>query len=121
MSISLVGGVGVISVLIVASKLGASDAQWQEGFFSHKGPVNAMVTDERGRIFVGGNFLRIDSGSGFPGTQNLAEGDGERWWSVGGGVNGAVTALALKGHDLFVAGTFTRVGTVAATNLARWD
>lgn len=35
--------------------------------------------------------------------------------------NGPVYAIEVNGNDVFVGGTFTMVGSVAANNIARWD
>jgi len=40
---------------------------------------------------------------------------------VGGGVNGAISAMASGGRHLYVVGSFTSAGGVAATNAATWD
>ncbi|MFQ5603781.1 MAG: T9SS type A sorting domain-containing protein [bacterium] len=37
------------------------------------------------------------------------------------GVNGTVLAMAVNGTDLYIGGSFTMVGSVAANNIAKWD
>lgn len=44
------------------------------------------------------------------------------WDAVGGGVNGPVIAVVAAGNDsLYVVGTFTQAGGVAANNVALWN
>ena len=119
---------GWLSVWLIAALLYTSerngfgsDSQWDDTFFSHGGIVNALVVDEQGYVYAGGEFGGIAELNAFPGTRNLAQGDGQRWWQVGGGLNGRVNALALKAKDLYVGGSFTQAGTNAARSLARWD
>lgn len=58
-------------------------------------------------------------------VRNVALWDGAAWRAVGGGVNGAVFALAggAEGDHstLHVGGTFSEAGGVPANNIARWD
>src|SRR5262245_45834973 len=37
------------------------------------------------------------------------------------GIDGVVSAIAVMGKDVFVGGQFSRAGSTAATNIARWD
>ena len=39
----------------------------------------------------------------------------------GQGLNGIVNAVAVSGTNVYVGGSFTRAGSVNATNIARWD
>jgi len=51
-----------------------------------------------------------------------ASGD-EHWDSAFGvpGADGWVDAMVLRGGDLFVAGHFSQIGGISATNVAKWD
>jgi hypothetical protein len=44
------------------------------------------------------------------------------WSQVGGGITGSsVDALLMVGSDLYVGGSFSKAGTVSASNIAKWD
>ena len=53
----------------------------------------------------------------------LRNGTATNWSSVGGGVVGSGTVLALTtmGNNLYAGGTFTNMGGVAASRIAKWD
>lgn len=79
-------------------------------------------------LYVGGFFRR----AGGVVVRNLAMWDGAAWHDVGGGVGGTnARALALEimdpdesgplGPQLFVGGTFSTAGPVAARRIARFD
>src|SRR5437879_13571183 len=57
----------------------------------------------------------------------IARWEGTNWNTVGGGTMGGassanrVLAIAGRGSDVFVGGTFTNVGGINVSNLARWD
>ena len=46
---------------------------------------------------------------------------GDRWETLGEGVNGRVHAIRDDGGDLWIGGDFTRAGNVDARSIARWD
>ena len=49
---------------------------------------------------------------------------GDGYWDArfgGQGVNGMVNAVAVSGSDVYVGGSFTRAGSVNATNIAKWN
>lgn len=55
-------------------------------------------------------------------TFAFAQGD-ENWDDQFGipGTDGTVWAIAIDGDDIYVGGTFTKVGTIEANNLAKWN
>jgi hypothetical protein len=84
------------------------------------GIVTAMVATATD-LYIGGTMPDPD---GWPGS-GLARWDGLHWRSVGGGISGNsltvpahVTALAVRGRDLYVAGEFIQEGS---RGIARWD
>lgn len=87
------------------------------------GGVHA-IQDAGTGFYAGGVFTAADSG-GTVSANNIARWDGTRWNALGAGVTGGsspgVFALARRGTDLFVAGSFTTAGAVPANNIARWD
>jgi len=70
-------------------------------------------------LFAAGTFT---SANGVAANQ-IAKWDGNNWSSVGGGVVGSGTVLALTtmGNNLYAGGTFTNIGGVTATRIAKWD
>lgn len=102
-----------------------SDACWEAGFHQPgvTGTVYAMVRDNSGNIYVGGEIIAV---GGVP-VNNLAMWDGTTWREVGGGITRSsgtarVYALAMDGNDnLIVGGSFDQAGGTAADNLAVWN
>ncbi|MEO7300048.1 MAG: hypothetical protein ABI042_15895 [Verrucomicrobiota bacterium] len=74
-------------------------------------------------IYVGGLF----TAAGRTAAARIARWDGTNWNTVGGGTMGGsssanrVLALAGRGSDMFVGGTFTNVGGVNVSNIAKWN
>ncbi len=76
------------------------------------------------RLYVGGQFTTAGGLS----TTNVACWDGNSWTTLGSGnsANGAspigiVTAMAAWGNDLYVGGTFQRIGQKPAFRICRWN
>jgi len=57
------------------------------------------------------------------GGRGFADPGDENWDSEFGvpGADGPVWAIVVHGEDVYMAGSFTRIGNVAANNIARWD
>lgn len=79
-------------------------------------------------VYVGGDFGSAGI-QGFP-ARGIAKWDGNKWDSLGSGVNypivaGAdpvVRAIAVNGNDVYVGGQFVNAGNVAGTqSFAKWD
>lgn len=52
----------------------------------------------------------------------MSEWDGTDWLALGDGLDGMVNAVAVGANgDVYVGGSFTRAGTIAAQHIARWD
>jgi len=74
-------------------------------------------------VYVGGLF----TAAGKTLLNRIARWDGTNWNDVGGGTIGGssganrVSAIAGRGSDVFVGGTFTGVGAFSVANIARWD
>jgi trimeric autotransporter adhesin len=78
--------------------------------------VYAMQPDGVGGLFVGGDFRSVgDQPANF-----IAHWTGANWETLGSGLNGPVTGLAIKGEDMFVIGSFTRAGNHPSLQIARW-
>ena len=84
-------------------------------------PLVRTIQNHAGKIFIGGVFL--SAGSVF--SHGIAEWDGYRWQSVGGGIQGPpshqIVVLTSLGSELFAGGRFTNMGGVFCSNVARWD
>ncbi len=101
-------------------------AQWRDGRWSALGPVvskpevwlesvNALAW-WNGRLFAGGQFDHI----GGVAARNIALWNGEKWQTLGDGVEGIVHALAVHGGHLYVGGQLRRAGGRSVENFARW-
>ena len=101
------------------------DTCWETGFHETgiQGYVNAMAQDPNGNIYVGGWII---SAGGLP-VNNLAMWDGSTWHDVGGGVTHTtyspeIYTLAVDASgNLYAGGSFDHAGTVAVSNLAKWN
>ncbi|HEY5913512.1 MAG TPA: hypothetical protein VJA21_23235 [Verrucomicrobiae bacterium] len=87
-------------------------------------PINvACIGQADDGIYVGGLF----TAAGKTLANRIARWDGTSWNTVGGGTMGGtssanrVLAIAGRGTDVFVGGTFTNVGGIDVRNIARWD
>lgn len=69
-------------------------------------PSDDMVVDQDDNLYVGINVRTAATGA---------------WSSLGGGVSGLVYALAARGNDIYVGGSFTTAGGVTVNGIARWD
>lgn len=80
--------------------------------------VNAITADNKGNIYIGGNF----STAGGVAAQNIAVWNHTAWSAVGSGISGGVTSLvADKNGNVYAAGNFNVIGTLPVNNIARWD
>jgi hypothetical protein len=85
------------------------------------GGVSAISVGSDG-IYVGGNFTTAGGAT----ANQVARWDGAAWHSLGNGttngVGGSVTAiLPVSPTEVYVGGTFTTAGVVAANRIARFD
>ena len=87
-------------------------------------PINvACIGQADDGIYVGG----LLTAAGKTAASRIARWDGTNWNTVGGGTMGGassanrVSAIAGRGNEVFVGGTFTNVGGINVSNIARWD
>ena len=87
-------------------------------------PINvSCISQADDGIYVGGLF----TAAGKTLASRIARWDGTNWNDVGGGTMGGassanrVLAIAGRNHEVFVGGTFTNVGGINVSNIARWD
>lgn len=88
-------------------------------------PVVFALYVQGGDLFVGGQFQM----AGGIAAVNVARWDGSAWHAMDTGAFlpddpdpwGAVLALTGDGTNVYVGGIFIQAGSIAATNLARWD
>jgi len=98
------------------SSLGAGTANGVNG------TVNALAVAGNGVVYAGGEF----SQAGGVAAHHVAKWNGKAWRPLGMGTaigeNDNVYALALTANGtLYMGGSFTAVGNVAANNIARWN
>ena len=98
----------------------ANAPQWR--FAPSGGGVAAAVVDSQGRVYAGGTFT---SANGQPMSRIAVWNPATQAWSqLGGGLNGAVRALAVAANDdVYVGGEFTATasGSSALRYIARWS
>ena len=101
-----------------------------DNIFSAFGRVESLAVVNK-QLYAGGVF---DRAGGVP-AQSIACWDGRKWSNVGGGVSGGseriitqngeisgmVFTLASYGPHLLAGGSFTKAGSVQATNVAFWN
>jgi len=75
--------------------------------------------DEIANLAVVGDTLLVAGHFTYP-SNNLALWDGAQWKELGGGTNGAVTALSAVGNSIWITGTFSRAGSRMAPGVAFW-
>jgi hypothetical protein len=87
-------------------------------------PINvACIGQADDGIYVGGLFTI----AGKTLANRIARWDGTNWHSLAGGTAGGtssanrVLAIAGRGSDVFVGGTFTNVGGINVANIGQWD
>jgi cysteine-rich repeat protein len=116
------------SDLYMVGSLSGGISKWDGSSWSGQGSglsdieYGRAVAVSGGNVYAGGSFLTAGGNS----ARYLAAWDGSAWASLGEtsglGVRGTrVSAFALMGSDVIVAGAFTEVGGVALNNIARWD
>jgi len=74
-------------------------------------------------IWAGGSFVNLVAGGN---ANRFAKWNGAIWSAVGEsstglGVNGTVHAVAVSGSDVYIGGSFSKVGNVTARNVAKWN
>ncbi|WP_022826361.1 hypothetical protein [Hymenobacter norwichensis] len=84
--------------------------------------VRALAVASNGDVYVGGTF----SQAGGVTANNVARWNGTTWSSLGtgaaNGVDVGVVALAVAGNsEVYVGGSFTRAGGIAASSIAKWN
>lgn len=95
------------------------DGRRWETLVTNGGPIELLVPLS-GQLFAGGGFTQIN---GEP-RMGVARFDGTQWHSLGDGIGSrplSVRCLAGFGDSLYVGGSFTNAGSLAVTNIARWD
>lgn len=87
------------------------------------GVVHEMYADDAaGKLYVGGNFVNVDSTIEANNIAYVTEQHGTyTWHSMSGGVNGPVYAIAAYDGKIFVAGHFSQAGDQNVNNVAYWD
>jgi hypothetical protein len=117
---------------IASSKIGrsnavASDANWNDSFAERGVGYTVYAVAVSGNdVYVGGYFTSVAGLSGTPaGSFNhIAHWTGQAWLPMGAGVGSSieqVNGIAVSGSNVYVVGTFTTAGSVAASHVAQWN
>jgi hypothetical protein len=100
--------------------------------FGVSGDVDAFVVNGTD-VFVAGSFTEVCGNatcdSGNTTVNNVAKWNGTSWETLGNGLNGAVTALAMRGTDLIAGGFFSEScgneacdsGNTTVNYVAKWN
>jgi hypothetical protein len=89
---------------------------------SNSGPAGlvAAVANTSAGVVVGGLFDKVqNTGTDVANTNRLAMWDGTAWVSIGTVEGDVIEELRVIGDYLYAGGTFSRIGGVAANNIAR--
>jgi len=86
------------------------------------GDVYALAVAGSGQVYAGGSFTQTGAGA----ANYFSKWNGMAWNSlgtgVGNGVNGSINMLAVASTgDVYVGGSFTQAGGVAANYVAKWN
>jgi hypothetical protein len=82
--------------------------------------VKAMVVDNIGRLYIGGNFNKIGNLT----CNNVGMWDGNKWHNLADGLVGQVVSLCTdSNNNLYVGGSFdgTYYNTVKSKNIIMWN
>ncbi|HVP07260.1 MAG TPA: hypothetical protein VMS71_05405, partial [Candidatus Acidoferrum sp.] len=79
--------------------------------------IARAMTVYSGMLVVGGAF----NIAGGVQANNIAAWDGNRWYSLGSGVDDTVYALAIYDGSLIAGGRFYKAGGVTVNHIASWD
>ncbi|MBO2009355.1 hypothetical protein [Hymenobacter negativus] len=111
---------GVASAYSVAKWNGTT---WSSLGTGMSASVRALAVASNGDVYAGGQFTQADNVIAY----SVAKWNGTTWSSLGTGAanglrNATVLALVVAGNgDVYVGGTFTQAGGIAANNVAKWD
>jgi len=116
----------VLSASSSVLRAASDDDNWDDRFAWSvlEGSQVRAVASSGSNVYFGGGFRSVGgssaTGAGIS-ASNIARWNGRSWAALGGGVNGQVYAIAIRGNDVYVGGEFTSAGGVSAMNVARWD
>ncbi len=120
----IVGGEGLMPEFTAVDIAAWDGSNWRSlnATFS-PGVVIRALTTYQGRLIVGGDFTTVN---GQP-ASSLAVYDGQTWTGLGTGVSvedgsqATVAAFTLYNGNLYIGGTFNRVGNQPAASVATWN
>ncbi|MEY4630279.1 MAG: hypothetical protein RIQ81_399 [Pseudomonadota bacterium] len=101
----------------------SNDSSWRSLGQGTNGVIYAMAKSGT-TLFVGGDFTSAggDSSISYVARWSTTATTDAGWASLGGGVNGAVKAMAFAATSLYVTGdNLTSAGGASVKNIARWD
>jgi hypothetical protein len=99
-------------------------AAWDGTQWTGLGPTGAPVRTLSvigEHLYAGGLFKQLGVGPTKVMANRIARYDGTKWAALGGGINGAVNAIASYQGEIIAGGGFTMAGNVKAGGLAAWN
>jgi hypothetical protein len=114
----LAGGMDTSSGAIKYLVARWSGTTWEVICGNINNKVSAIVEDDSGRIYIGGQFDSVGNIK----ANYIAFWNGANWKTLGNGTNGKINALAIdKIGNLIAGGQFDSAGDIRSLNIAKWN
>lgn len=79
-----------------------------------------LAFGKKGEVFAGGSFTLVNNAT--LSANRITYWDGSQWQSMSTGANGVIQGITVAPNGfVYVTGSFTTIGGVAAANIAYWD
>ena len=109
---------------------GRINGQWSNLNYGLDDNINSIYLGARGEVYIGGEFLTANNNAAaidpLLTVNNFASWDGTQWDALGNtllaGGSSIIAAIVVASNGyIYVGGSFTSIGGVAANNIAYWD
>lgn len=111
---------------IVSGCLSRVNGRWNNMNYGFNSGGGDLEIGRKGEIFAGGSFSVANNSASaidplIP-AAGIAYWDGAQWRALSVSTNGVINDIAVAPNgDVYVTGTFTSIGGVAANRIAKWD